>query len=90
MKALLGLHAFGENDFVSCLFQKGKQLYWKNVKNNAWFFDLLSTIGTNCSLTSDQLQGFEYFTCTTFEEKRLHSVNENKETNLLRETSERE
>ena len=50
---------------MSCIFQKGKQLYWKNVENNAWFLDLFSTIGTNCSLTSDQLQGFEYFTCTT-------------------------
>ena len=81
-KTLLGLHAFGRNDFVSCIFHKGKQLYWKNVKNNAWLLDLFSTIGTNCSLTSDQLQGLEYFTCTTFGRKRLHSVNEARRQNF--------
>ena len=25
-KALLGLHAFSGNDYVSCIFRKGKQL----------------------------------------------------------------
>ena len=75
-KALLGLHAFSGNDYVSCIFLKGKQLCWKNVKNNSRFLDLFSTIGTNCNLTNDQLQGLEHFICTTFGKKRLHSVNE--------------
>ena len=75
-KALLGLHAFSGNDYVSCIFRKGKQLCWKNVKNISRFLDLFSTIGTNCNLTNDQLQGLEHFICTTFGKKRLHSVNE--------------
>ena len=39
-KALLRLHSFSGNDYVSCIFRKGKQLCWKNVKNNSRFLDL--------------------------------------------------
>ena len=46
------------------------------MKNNAWFMDLFSTTGTNCNLTSDQLQGLRYFVCTIFGKKRLRSVND--------------
>ena len=64
-------------EMILCLvYSKGKAIILEECENNAWFLDLFSTIGTNCSLTGEQLQELEYFTCTTFGEKRLHSVKE--------------
>ena len=36
-KALLGLHSFNGNDYVSSFHREGKQFCWKYVKNNVRF-----------------------------------------------------
>lgn len=75
-KALLGLHSFTGNDYVSSILRKGKQLCWKHVKENSAFLDLFASLGNSQSITSDQLAGLERFVCKIFGRKQQHSVNE--------------
>ena len=75
-KALLGLHSFTGNDYVSSILRKGKQLCWKHVKDNLTFLDLFANLGNSQGITSDQLAGLEHFVCTIFGRRQQHSVNE--------------
>lgn len=49
-KALLGLHSFTGNDYVSSILRKGKQLCWKHIKENSVFLDLFADLGNNRSI----------------------------------------
>ena len=75
-RTLLGLHAFSGNDHVSSIFRKGKQLRWRYVRNNSRFLNLFSSLGNAVELTDEQFHELEYFVCSIFGKKKLHSVNE--------------
>ena len=44
--ALLGMHAFSGNDYVSSMLQKGKQLCWKHIKDSERFLEVSSSFVT--------------------------------------------
>ena len=44
-RALLGLHAFTVNDYVSSLFRKGKEKCWKVMRKNWKFEDTFGKLG---------------------------------------------
>ena len=54
--ALVGLHAFTGNDYVSSFLRKGKPLCWKIASANPIFLDIFSQLGTE-SHVSEELFG---------------------------------
>eukprot|EP00794_Sanderia_malayensis_P020850 gene20850-biopygen15376 len=74
--ALLGMHAFSGNDYVSSMLRKGKQLCWKHIKDSDIFLEVFSSLGTQMELDHHQLQELEKFVCVIFGEARLDSVND--------------
>ena len=74
--ALLGMHAFSGNDYVSSMLRKGKQLCWKHIKDSERFLEVFSSLGTQMELNHHQLKELEKFVCVVFGEARLDSVND--------------
>ena len=88
-KALLRLHSFTGNDYVSRILRKGKQFCWKDVKENSAFLDLFAGLGNGQCVTYDQLAGLEHFVCTIFGSRQHHSVNKARK-NIFWEKLERD
>ena len=51
-KALLGMHAFTENDYVSCFFKKRKEMCWKLVRKYQKFERCFINLRMESSLSS--------------------------------------
>ena len=51
-KALLGMHAFTRNDYVSSFLRKGKQVCWKLIKDNAEFLQIFGELGSQDSVSA--------------------------------------
>ena len=75
-KALLGMHAFSGNDYVSCFFRKGKQAVWKAVNKKTEFIDLFASLGDEVAPSEELVLGLEKFVCFLYGHPRLLSVNE--------------
>ena len=50
-KALLGMHAFTGNDYVSSFLWKGKQVCWKLIKDSAEFLQIFGELGSQGSVS---------------------------------------
>ena len=74
-KALLGMHAFTGNDYVSSFLRKGKQVCWKLIKDSAEFLQIFGELGSQDSVSESTATGLEKFVCSLYGEKRLSSVN---------------
>ena len=74
-KALLGMHAFTGNDYVSSFLRKGKQVCWKLIKDSAEFLQIFGELGSQDSVSESTAAGLEKFVCSLYGEKRLSSVN---------------
>jgi hypothetical protein len=55
-KAVLGVHALTENDYVSSFFRKGKKACWKMVLKYDDFIDLFAGLGNNRALSALELK----------------------------------
>ena len=75
-QALLGLHAFSGNDYVSSFMRKGKKVCWNLVKENPEFLTAFIEIGLEMRASESLLHSLERFICRLYGEKRLTSVNE--------------
>ena len=60
-KALLGMHAFSGNDYVSSMLRKGKHLCWNYIKDNEQFLGLFCSLGTEMPFNGNLLYGLENF-----------------------------
>ena len=54
-KALLGVHAFSGNDYVSSFFRKGKSAFWKLALKKHEFLQLLGKLGLEFRVNSSFL-----------------------------------
>ena len=75
-KALLGLHAFSGNDYISSFFKKGKKACWKTMQGTEEFVTAFAELGTSNNPANDVIVGIEKFTCALYGEKRLSSVDD--------------
>lgn len=73
--ALLGIHAFSGNDYVSSFFRKGKPTSWKLVKSSQKFLEVFSCLGESDQLSNELFSDLEKFVCSLFGKKKLDSVN---------------
>ena len=87
-QALLGLHAFTGNDYVSSSFRRGKTQCWKLIQENAEFLEIFSELGQANDVSENQIAGLEKFVCSLYGEKRLTSV-DNTRRKILEELHER-
>ncbi len=74
-KALLGLHAFSGNDYVSSFFRKGKQAFWKAMSSEEEFVRLFTRLGSSSQVSDHLVDGLEKFVCVLYRNKRVSSVN---------------
>ena len=75
-QALLGLHAFSGNDYVSSFMRRGKRVCWNLVKENPEFLTAFGEVGLEMRASESLLSSLERFVCRLYTEKRLTSVNE--------------
>ena len=75
-RALLGMHAFSGNDYVSSFFRKGKLAVWKTVTKNNAFVELFSSLGTEVTVSEELVRRLEWFVCSLYGYPRIQSVNE--------------
>ena len=74
--ALLGMHAFFGNDYVSSFFRKGKLAVWKTVTKNNAFVELFSSLGTEVTVSEELVRRLEWFVRSLYGYPRIQSVNE--------------
>ena len=74
-EALLGMHAFTGNDYVSCFFRKGKKACWKLLKESQEFLATFSQLGVDNRINEDLVASLEKFVCRLYGEKRLTCIN---------------
>ena len=73
-KALLGLHSFTGNDYVSSFFRKGKKRCWKLIKDSSEFLQVFGSLGQVNDLTEELFIKLEGFVCVLYGRKRCLSV----------------
>ena len=61
--ALIGLHAFSGNDFVSSFFRKGKDATFKLVESSSKFKSTFSRLGIQWELSDTLHAELEAFFC---------------------------
>ena len=74
-QALLGVHAFSGNDYISSLMRKGKKACWNLVKENSEFLAAFSEIGTEETASDNLVNTLERCVCQLYGEKSLASAN---------------
>ena len=66
-QALLGVHAFTGNDYLSSFLRKGKKICWKLVQDNQQFLTVFSNLGTSTQVSEQMIAGLsKYVMCATF------------------------
>jgi hypothetical protein len=74
--ALVGLHAFTGNDYVSSFLRKGKPLCWKQASANPTFLDIFSQLGTETHVSEELFSVIEKYVCFLYGQKKIKKVNE--------------
>ena len=73
-KALIGMHAFSGNDYVSSFFKKGKVAAWKAMVKRQEFICLFEELGTSPQVPDHISQSLERFVCALYGNHRVSSV----------------
>lgn len=74
-KALIGLHAFSGNDYVSSFFRKGKMAVWKAMVKSQEFISFFAELGSSLQVPDHLSEGLERFVCALYGNKVMSSVN---------------
>ena len=75
-KAILGLHSFSGNDYLSSFFRKGKATCWKKMCMRAEFISAFSSLGINYSVDDEAERSVEKYVCALYGRSKLISVDE--------------
>ena len=75
-QALIGLHAFSGNYYVSSFFRKGKIAFWKAMLKRAEFIELFAGLGVTTNLSGTSAINIEKFVCFLYGDQRIASVDE--------------
>ena len=74
-RALIGMHAFSGNDYISSFFRKGQVAVWKAMLKRQEFFYIFAEPGTTTQVPEHVSQGLERFVCSLYGNHRVTSVN---------------
>ncbi len=75
-KALVWLHAFSGNDYLSSFFRKGKSLCWKALLKKREFVEVFGKLGMENEVTESLLEELQKFVCCLYGYPRLSNVND--------------
>ena len=75
-QALVGIHAFSGNDYVSSFFRKGKIAFWKAMLKRAEFIELFAGFGMDGELSDNALMNLEKFVCFLYGDQRTEAVDQ--------------
>jgi hypothetical protein len=75
-QALLGVHAFTGNDYVSSFFRKGKKICWRIVKDSQDFLNAFRSLGSADSVDENTRAILEKYVCVMYGEKQISSVDD--------------
>ena len=73
-QALVGLHAFTGNDYLSSFFRKGKTTWWKLIENDMDLLDTFSILGT-CELDDTLFNRLQNAVLSVYKQKKSTDVN---------------
>ena len=68
-KAIIGLHSFSGNDYVSSFFKKGKRVLFKMMKSKQDFIDIFIKLGSSWDIDEFDLADLEEFVCHIYGSK---------------------
>ena len=74
--AIIGLHAFSGNDYLSSFFRKGNATCWKTMCKKADYIAAFSLLGSTYLVDTEVTQGIEKYVCALYNRSKLHSANE--------------
>ncbi len=75
--ALIGMHAFTGNDYLSSFFRKSKATFWKTMINDTSFLEFFSNVGNRLELDESMLATAEDYVCRLYAApKKVRTVNE--------------
>lgn len=75
-QALLGMHAFTGNDYVSSFFRKGKKVCWKIIKDSQEFLDAFCNLGSADNLDENTRAVLEKYVCALYGEKQVSTADD--------------
>ena len=75
-RALIGLHAFSGNDYVSSFFRKGKIAFWRQMIKKTDYVNLFANLGTTLQVPEEVEKGLEKFVCAIYGNERMQAVND--------------
>ena len=74
--ALLGVHAFSGNDYVSCFFRKGKKTCWNRCLKNSNFISTFANLGLSLGVSTEEQEHIEKYVCTLYGQKKSKNTKE--------------
>eukprot|EP00112_Aurelia_sp_Birch-Aquarium-sp1_P009796 Seg2126.11 transcript_id=Seg2126.11/GoldUCD/mRNA.D3Y31 product="hypothetical protein" protein_id=Seg2126.11/GoldUCD/D3Y31 len=74
-RALLGMHAFTGNEYLSSFLHNGKQICWNHIKADAQLLELFGNLGDEMHTSGEVLVNLEKFVCKLNGEKSMTDVN---------------
>lgn len=75
-QALIDIHAFSGNDYVSSFFRKGKIAFWNAMLKRAELIELFAGLGMDAELSEKALLNLEKFVCFLYGGQRVESVDQ--------------
>ena len=75
-KAIVGLHAFSGNDYLSSFFRKGKTTCFKKMLAKPEYISAFTSLGGAKLLDAQVTQDIERYVCSLYGRGKLESVNE--------------
>ena len=74
--ALVGLHEFTGNEYVSSFLRKGEPLCWKQASANPIFSEIFTKLGTEYRVSGELFGVFKKYVCFLCGQKKIEKVNE--------------
>ena len=73
-RALIGLHAFSGNDYISSFFRKRKIAFWRGMVKKDEYVNLFVNLGTTLHVSEEIDECLEKFVCAIYGNERMQSV----------------
>ena len=74
--AIIGIHSFSGNDYLSSFFRKGKKTCWRHLCKNEDFVSAFSSLGSTHDICTDVAKTIEKYVCVLYGRSKLKNVNE--------------
>ena len=74
--ALIGVHAFSGNDYVSCFFRKGKKTCWNTCLKSDLFISVFENLGASLLVSDEVEKSLGKYVGALYSQKKAKDTNE--------------